>query len=376
MTAIAAGVRHSCALTTAGGVKCWGYNRGALGDGTADRRHTPVDVVGLTSGVSAVAAGNDSSCALTSSGGVKCWGLNDRGELGDGTTTSRLTPVDVVGLQSGVKAVASGTGLGRACALTTAGGVRCWGRGNPTPVQVPGLGSGVTAVTSSCALTSVGAVKCWGRDDLTPVDVPGLGSGVAAITSSFHSCALLSSGAVKCWGPNDHGQLGDGTTTDRPTPVDVGGLHARATAIAAGSFHTCALMSGGSVECWGANDVGQLGDGTTVDRPRPVAVIGLGTATATAAIVSRSVAVTRARVAAIVLRCGTEARCRGTLSLTSQRVKLGSSPFSIAARAARAVRVKLTPRGFALLVHAKRLSANAGVTGTATTARTVSLIAP
>jgi alpha-tubulin suppressor-like RCC1 family protein len=154
MTAIAAGVRHSCALTTAGGVKCWGYNRGALGDGTADRRHTPVDVVGLTSGVSAVAAGNDSSCALTSSGGVKCWGLNDRGELGDGTTTSRLTPVDVVGLQSGVKAVASGTGLGRACALTTAGGVRCWGRGNPTPVQVPGLGSGVTAVTSSCALTS------------------------------------------------------------------------------------------------------------------------------------------------------------------------------------------------------------------------------
>jgi len=175
------------------------------------------------------------------------------------------------------------------------------------------LDTGVTAITASCALTTGGRAKCWGRD-LVAVDVPGLSSGVTAIASSSHSCALLGAGVVKCWGLNDHGQLGDGTTTDRSAPVDVAGLHGRATAISVGGFHSCALLSTGAVDCWGANISGQLGDGTAVDRSRPVTVAGFGSAKATLAIVASSVKVTPARVAAIRLRCGSAARCRGTLT--------------------------------------------------------------
>jgi hypothetical protein len=122
VTAIAAGNDFTCALTSGGAVKCWGYNRwGVLGDGTTSDRATPVHVVGLGTGVRAIAAGAVHACALTSSGGVKCWGTNARGRLGDGTTTDRFTLVGVSGLASGV------TALTASCALTAAGGVKCWG---------------------------------------------------------------------------------------------------------------------------------------------------------------------------------------------------------------------------------------------------------
>jgi hypothetical protein len=396
VTAVAAGVRHACALTAAGGVKCWGVNGGDLGTNSGVS-WTPLDVAGLSSGVTAITAGSDFTCALISGGGVKCWGYNRWASLGDGTTTHRSTPVDVAGLTSGV--VAIGAGATRACALTTAGGVKCWGgTAYLTPVDVPGLTSGVTAITGSCALTTAGGVKCWGgTGPLTPVDVSGLTSGVAAIAGGTggHTCALTDGGAVKCWGLNNFGQLGDGTTSDRSAPVAVSGLSGGVTAVAAGSFHTCALTRSGGAKCWGSNNNAQLGDGTTTNRLTPVNVVGLGSAAPTLVIVSRTVGVTPTRAAPIAVRCGAEAACRGTVALSAYvngklvgstarrvQVKLGTRRFSVAAGATHTVDVKISARGLALIDRVKRLRAQVWISyaqpsGRASTAtRTITLTAP
>ncbi len=306
--AVAVGRDHTCALTMGGGVKCWGYNGfGQLGDGTTTDHATPVAVSGLASGVSALAAGDGHTCALTTDSRVKCWGYNYSNQLGDGTTTNRAVPVDVSGLASGVSAIAAG--YSHTCALTADGGVKCWGNNGfgqlgdgtttdrATPVDVSGLASGVSAIAAggsyngshTCALTTGGGVKCWGRNDYgqlgdgtttnytTPVDVSGLASGISAIVAGgYHTCALTAGGGVKCWGDNRFGQLGDGTTTDRATPVAVNGLANGVRAVTVGGSHTCALMTGGGVKCWGHNNSGQLGDGTTGNiRTTPVDVGGL-----------------------------------------------------------------------------------------------------
>jgi|GEM_PF-944741 len=304
MQAISAGYYHTCALTTAGGVKCWGYNYyGQLGDNTTNTIPTPVDVVGLSSGVETISAGGFHTCALTTAGGVKCWGENGYGQLGDNSTTDKWTPVDVAGLTSGVAAIAGGDY--HTCALTTAGGVKCWG-GNwngelgdnsttnrSTPVDVSGLTSGVAAISAgeyhTCALTTTGGVKCWGynyygqlgdnnspNDSWTPVDVVGLSSGVTAISvGGYHTCALTTAGGLKCWGWNGNGQIGDNTTNDRYTPVDVVGLTSGVAAVSAGDEHSCALTTSSGVKCWGYNSNGQIGDNTTTDRWTPVDVAGL-----------------------------------------------------------------------------------------------------
>ncbi|MBY6242728.1 chromosome condensation regulator RCC1 [Methylosinus sp. Sm6] len=252
---LATGYGHICALTSTGGVSCWGANaRGQLGDGTSVNRATPVAVSGLSSGVVAITASRfDHTCALTQAGAVECWGDNSKGQLGDGTTIRRHTPVAVSGLSSGVVAIAAGHF--HSCALTSGGAVKCWG------------------------LDTLGQLGDDGVDYLqsTPRSVVGLSSGVVAITAGgYHSCALTSAGAVKCWGWDTYGQLGDGTSRRlHYTPLAVKGLSSGVVAIAAGHVHTCALTSSGAVKCWGRNNYGQLGDGTRTGRRAPVDVATL-----------------------------------------------------------------------------------------------------
>jgi hypothetical protein len=161
-------------------------------------------------------------------------------------------------------------------------------------VDVSGLATGVSAVSAgyahTCALTSAGGVKCWGSngygelgngtttDSSTPLDVSGLASGVVALSGgSYHTCAVASTGAAKCWGRNDDGQLGDGTTTNRSAPVDVSGLASGAVTVSArGLRHTCALTTAAGVTCWGNNSYAQLGDGTTTNSATPMNVLGVG----------------------------------------------------------------------------------------------------
>ena len=303
VTAINAGGEHTCALTTSGGVKCWGSNDfGQLGNGSTANSSVPVDVSGLTSGVTAISAGEHHTCALTTSGGVKCWGHNGFGQLGNGSTAASSIPVDVSSLTSGVFAI-SADGE-HTCAMTTSGGVKCWGSNNngqlgngntansSVPVDVSGLSSGVNAVSAggfhTCALTTGAGVKCWGANGYgqlgnnstanssTPVDVSGLSSGVTAISASgIHTCALIMGGGVKCWGHNGSGQLGNNSTVNSSIPVDVSGLSSEVTAISTGDDYTCALTTAGGLKCWGNNGYGQLGNGSTANSSVPVDVSGL-----------------------------------------------------------------------------------------------------
>jgi len=302
LSAISASSGHACVVTAGGGVKCWGSNDyGQLGDGlprkcpdigrfcAAAFNRVPLDVVGLVSGVETVVAGGTHTCALMRRGGVKCWGYNASGQLGNGAklcsgskgTCARNVssrPVDVVGLRSGIRAIAAGEF--HSCALTDRGGVKCWGLdkegqlgsdasdspGSSKPVGVEGLESGVAAIAagsqSTCALTSGGAVKCWGvvTGGYTPLDVPGLGSGATEISvgwtdssdSYTHACALTTGAAAKCWGINLAGELGDGSrVTHSSRAVDVVGLGSGIEAIAAGAGYTCAITRTGRVKCWG-----------------------------------------------------------------------------------------------------------------------------
>lgn len=304
LVSVSAGMNHTCGLSEAGGVMCWGKNAaGSLGDNSTTARAMPVQVVGLPSGAKAIATGFAHSCALTNAGTVQCWGSNWGGQLGDNTTTNRTVPVDVSGLSSVVIAITAG--YYHTCALTDASAVQCWGYNsvgqlgdNSTsnrlaPVAVSGLPSGVVAIEAgddhTCALTDTGALYCWGSNSsgqlgdgstanrLTPVLVSGMSSGVRDVgAGSSHTCALTSAGAVKCWGWNYHGQLGDGSTTNRSTPTAVSGLSSGVIAMSAGGDHSCALSSSGTLQCWGSNVYGRLGDNSTTDRLVPVNVRGSG----------------------------------------------------------------------------------------------------
>jgi alpha-tubulin suppressor-like RCC1 family protein len=269
---ISAGAGHTCAVTAAGGAKCWGYNYdGRVGDGSsgssADKLR-PVDVLGMTSGVSYISAGQDYTCAVTTGGGAKCWGANWYGQLGSSQVAigaGSPVPVDVKNLTAGAASISAGTY--HTCAVTVSGGAKCWGAGDSGQ-----LGTGYTYSSG------------------LPQDVVGLSGDVTRISAKGSQTCALVSGGVKCWGANWYGGLGDGTQTDRLTPTGVLGLGAGVTDMGSGAYHACALVSGG-VKCWGANMYGQLGNGSTNDAFSPVNVTGLGAGVARLSVGTQNVCV-------------------------------------------------------------------------------------
>lgn len=300
VASVAAGYFHTCAVTTGGAAKCWGRgSEGQLGDGAGANSLTPTQVSGFGSGIASMSAGAYYTCAITTGAAVKCWGYNDYGQLGDGTGIDRWHPVQVSGLESGVLGLS--VGLYHACAIVTDGALWCWGLnsygqlGNGTgldssiPALVQGLESGVAGVSAgdaaTCIVTIAGAANCWGYNGdgrlgdgtvtnrSVPTQVIGLSSGVKSVSAGqWHTCAVMTAGAVKCWGRGSEGQLGDGYVLQRPTPVDVVGLASGVASVSAGYYHTCVRTTVGTAKCWGAGDVGQVGDGAVTSRVAPVTV--------------------------------------------------------------------------------------------------------
>ncbi|MBO1756768.1 putative Ig domain-containing protein [Allobranchiibius sp. CTAmp26] len=296
-----------CGILTGGDVQCWGDNTyGQLGDGGTEATGSrPVQVVGLTSGVTELANTADGSCAVRTDGTVWCWGNNWLGQLGDGGSERESNrPVQVTGLTSAVAhLVPETTGM---CAVLSGGGVMCWGDngggelGNgvvggysSVPVPVEGLSSGVVQLAggfrSMCAVVSGGA-RCWGHNregelgDGTAVDesgvpthVVGMSSGVVQVISARAGfCAILAAGDLKCWGDDSDGQLGNAHTGGHSNvPVQVAGLTSGVTSVYDGFDGTCAVRAGSAL-CWGDNTFGQLGDGRSGGLSNvPVQVVGL-----------------------------------------------------------------------------------------------------
>ena len=256
---------HRCAIQN-GAAKCWGDNgygklgRGFSGNGEQNSNgfNTPQLVIDLETSVTVIAVGQQHTCAVQD-GAAKCWGNNNTGQLGNGSTNdagrdnrrNRSTPQLVVGLSTGVMAIAAGGG--HTCAVHNSA-AKCWG--------VPFRGRLGNGFLSGALVLSAKSVRL-------------LSTGVTAIaTGDDYSCAIQN-GAAKCWGANLFGQLGDDSRANRGTPVQVIGLSTGVTAIATGDNHSCAIQ-GGEAKCWGRNQVGQLGNNKQSSfSKRPVQVEGL-----------------------------------------------------------------------------------------------------
>ena len=297
---VSAGEFHTCAVTTDYRGYCWGYNYwGQLGDSsTTLLQDTPVAVVGGLRFFQ-VDGGTGHTCGVTyPDRRAYCWGNNASGQLGDGTLTTRISPVLV---QGGLQFRQVSAGRSHTCGVTTSNQVFCWGSNQYgqigdnstaysrlTPRLVAGAGQFRQVVAGgyhSCAVTTTNRAFCWGRngsgqvgDGTTtlrrwPRAVAGGLYFTRATAGDKHTCGEATTKRAYCWGDNYFGQVGDGTTSTRLRPVAVAaGLYF--SQVSAGGWHTCGKTSAGLAYCWGSNLSGELGDATTTNRLTPTAVTG------------------------------------------------------------------------------------------------------
>jgi alpha-tubulin suppressor-like RCC1 family protein len=285
-------ISHTCGITEAGTLKCWGANtQRQLGDGTTTYRSTPTII---DSGISyiKISAGQFHSCGITTSGTLKCWGQNAQRQLGDGSTTNRSTPTII---DSGITFSTIAAGALHSCGITTSGTLKCWGdntngqlgdgtttyRSTPTIID-----PGTTYITvtaggqHSCGVTTAGTLKCWGDNtngqlgdgsiiNRSSPTVIHSGTTYASVEADeFHTCGVTTMGSLNCWGLNTYSRLGDGTSITRksPTLIDSGTTY---SAVATGRYHTCGVTTWGMRKCWGLNTNSPLGDGTIADKTTP-----------------------------------------------------------------------------------------------------------
>ena len=306
-TIVSAGQDHTCGLTAAGDVYCWGANAdGQLGIGASDKLPHPKPLR-VASGIKfkAVSAGYRHSCALAGTGEAYCWGANDSGQLGNGSITLSTMPVAVSGK---VIFVSLSAGATHTCGVTKTGNAYCWGGnwhgqlGNGSldgeqqhecchtePIRVIGGLSFLEVTTGgihTCGVIKNGKPYCWGianygRLGLGYSSVLNLPTPTAVSTSSeflsinpggFYTCGLANTKIAYCWGASANGELGSGSSVgkqDVPVPVSE---NVHFSSISAGNNHTCGVTPDGSVYCWGANRFGQIGDGSTENRYIPTTV--------------------------------------------------------------------------------------------------------
>lgn len=313
-TQVSAGESHSCAVTSNGGVHCWGSNGayGVLGNGSTAASGVPVPVRGISNAVE-VRAGTFHSCARLTDGSVRCWGKGSEGALGQGSFDNSRLPVTVLGFGPAGPARQIAVGAEHTCILSQAGQVFCvggnfWGQsgrvGSASSNQVMSVpllnvDEIVVGQYHSCGRVG-GTVWCWGLNssgqlgnsstasNYTPVQVFGVSAAIALSSGRTHNCALLAPGnvlsnsSVACWGDNSTGQLGTGLAGGiSASPVTVPSLGSTGNtpdAVAAGAQHTCARLLDGTMQCWGLaayGAVGDGGDGTVLYQLSPTTVVAL-----------------------------------------------------------------------------------------------------
>lgn len=317
---IAAGSHHSCALHRNGAISCWGRNQnGQLG---AEAKAEGQKKAAGIADAKAIAAGAGHSCAVRGNGEVWCWGRNLYGQLGNGQSADSQIPVRTREITDAADITA---GIAHTCISHKSGSVSCWGWNNSgqlgngqkgetvddnsadsaTPVSVAGISDAIVVRAGNlhtCALRRDGTISCWGHnwvgvlgngessdpqdthsaDSALPVEVIGIDDAIDIAAGRNHTCALHQDGTVSCWGHNYYAQLGNGRYrygADSSVPVKVSSID-DATAVDAGSDHTCALRTGGTVLCWGDNESRQLGRNQTRRFSRlPVQVEGIADVT-------------------------------------------------------------------------------------------------
>lgn len=307
---VSAGMFHTCAITSAGALKCWGDNSyGKIGMGsTTPATFAAPNPVAPPSGTAFtnISAGGNHSCALTNSspGNLSCWGANVIGQLGDGTTTNRTSPAIIDGTETYASVSAA---YQHTCGITNANILKCWGNNGYGQLAVdPSVNSSLNTphtignyifVSSgyrhTCAINASSKLYCWGENSsgqlgdgsttnqYTPTAIDSTADYAAVAAGKWFTCGLTTTGVVKCWGDNSSGQLGDGTVTPHFAPVIIGDAGTVYTKLYAGEKHVCGITNTDALKCWGDNLSSQLGTGDSISARYPVTVAASATSATT-----------------------------------------------------------------------------------------------